>query len=325
MLERQLARKILQPIAASLAGTIEYQGLEENVAKLDDLLDERTLLVVATNHCSHSDVLVGIRLVDAVRSRFPQIGNLYIPVAASLVRGTQGPIGQLFYSDGTLPLLDQHNITPLALVTENDQGKRNLKPQLSELKKLHNAIAEENSAFVDLTEGSVESGRYDCLGHERGIQEVTNTFLPYLVRQARKIDKKVVVLPAGISGTNSVMSAESLFFTWYSIGAMMQDWLFNRSLTLARATVGLPYEYPPDEDPEKANDIIMNSIALLKPIQERGYYHPATRNYQQAIRQFEDQLKKERFGRIRLLLLRSHLLPPPGTLRHLAGQLPLAT
>lgn len=297
MLERQLARRILHPISTSMAGMIEYPDLEENVAKLDDLFDKRTLLIIATNHSSHSDILVAIELVRAIRSRFPQISNFYIPVAASLVEGRQGYIAQLFYSEGTVPLLNQHNIKPLALVTENDRNKRNLSPRISEYRRLHLAVMEENSAFVDLAEGSVESGRYDCLGNVRGIQEVTNPFLPYVIQKAHETKKKVVVLPVGISGTTRILSAENIFFTWETMGAFARDWILRHPAILARATVGSPYEFPYEiemkRNPQAVNETVMQSIASLMPPKLRGYYYPPSRAYQEVMRSFESQLERD--------------------------------
>lgn len=335
MLERQLAyidpyvrgvtHAVLHAISAPVADMIRYPNLEKHIAELDGLLDKHALLMVATNHGSHADILVGIKFVHAIRSRFPQIGNFYVPIAASLARGKQGYAAQLLYSEGTLPLLNQENIKPLALVTENDRKKRGLTPDISEIRQLSNAVIEESSAFFDLTEGSVESGRYDYLGNEKGLQEVTNPFLPYIVRKAREIGRKVIVLPAGIDGTNSIVSAESIFFTQHSIGALIQYVLSQKTPVLARAIAGPPYEYSPDRDPEAANQIIMESIASLIPLPKRGYYHPDTRRYQHAVRQFENQLAQKPFSRIRRLLLKSHLLRPPETLHQMAAQLPSAT
>lgn len=295
---RTSARVILRPIAASGARMIEYSGLE-NLVKLEDFLDEHTLLVIATNHMSHSDLIPGMRMVDEVRSRFPRIGNFYVPIAASLVRGVQGFLAQLFYSEGAVPLLNQSHIIPLAVVTENDQTKRGLKPSIKETGLLLTAVREDQSAILVLTEGSVESGRKDLLGNPKGIQEVKNPFLPTIFEKAYEAGKKVVVLPVGINGTTEMLSAERIFFTWETIGAFARDWILRHPATLARATVGSPYEYQIDSvidlkrNPQAVNETVMQSITSLMPPKLRGYYYLPSRAYQEAMRNFESRLDQD--------------------------------
>lgn len=294
---RNAARVILHPIAASGARMIEYSGLE-NLAKLEDFLDGHTLLVIATNHMSHSDLLAGMRMVDEVRSRF-QIGNFYVPIAASLVRGVQGLVAQLFYSEGAVPLLNQNHIVPLAVVTENDQKKRGLKPTIKETGLLLTAVKEDQSAILVLTEGSVESGRRDLLSNPRGIQKVKNPFLLTIFEKAYETGKKVVVLPVGINGTTEMLSAERIFFTWATIGAFLRDWILRHPATLARATVGSPYEYQIDSvtdlkrNRQVVNETVMQSIASLMPPKLRGYYYLPSRAYQEAMRNFESRLDQD--------------------------------
>lgn len=294
---RNIAHFSLRPIVASGARMVEYSGLE-NLEKLEDFLDERILLVITTSHSSHSDLLTGMRIVDEVRSRLPQVGNFYIPIAASLVRGVQGLHAQLLYSEGALPLLNQRHITPLAAVTENDRTKRGLKPSNKEARLLLTAVREDQSAILVFPEGSVESGRRDLLGNPRGMQEVRNHFLPTIVQRAYETGKKVVILPVGISGTPRILSAESIFFTWETIGAFARDWILRYPAILARATVGSPYEFPYEIDinrnPQAVNETVMTSIALLMPPKLRGYYYPPSRAYQEAMRNFESQLEKDK-------------------------------
>lgn len=295
---RNVVRLALYPIMTSGARMVEYSGLE-NLEKLESLLDEHTLLVIATSHSSHSDILPGIKMVDEVRSRFPRIRNFYIPIAASLVRGVQGLRAQLLYSEGTLPLLNQSNIIPLATITENDHIKRGLNRSIRETSLLLKAVKEDQSAILVLTEGSVESGRRDILGNPRGIQEVKNPFLPTIFERAIKTEKKVAILPVGISGTTRMLSAESIFFTWETIGAFARDWnrILRRPAILATATVGSPYEFPYEIDmrrnPQAVNETVMQSIASLMPPKLRGYYYPPARAYQEAMREFENQLEKD--------------------------------
>lgn len=291
---RNLARAILRPMFISGDKMIEYKHLDKSLTELNYLIDQNSLLAIVTNHTSHSDILAGIRLVQAIRSRSPQIGNFHIPVAASLARGQQGLIAQLFYSEGTLPLLAQQNITPLALVTENDQRKRHLKPSYNETKQINLAVAKEQSAFLVFAEGSVEGGRYDTFGNVKGMQQVTNPFLPYIFQKAHEAGKKVIVLPVGIDGTNRMISAESLFLTQHSISALIEDWVLNKPATLARVCVGSPFVYPYDpkenlmHHKDKVNDTVMSSIASLLPPQLRGYYSPATREYQKDMKVYRE-------------------------------------
>lgn len=319
---RWLARTIMRPLFKAGDRMIEYKHLEESLAELDNMLDQHSLLAVVISHISHADILPGIELVRAIRSRSPQFGNFYISIAASLVRGQQGPMARLFYSEGALPLLEQSNIKPLALVTKNDQKKRHLTPTFSEIKQLNRAAQETDSAFLNFAEGSVEGGRRDVLGNVRGLQEVTNGFLPYVFQKAQEAGRKVVVLPVGISGTNRILSAENIFLTWRVIGALVQDWVFRKPAVLARATVGQPYEYYPNESgvaltktSQEVNDTVMASIAQLKPLREKGYYDPATRRYQQTIKEFE-----RKHGKIYLFLMRSRLLPLPNVLKQPAEE-----
>ena len=271
---RGVARTILHPVFESGATMINYENLEESLNELDGLLDDRTLLTIATSHISHSDILIGLRLVQEVRENFPKIGNFYIPVATSLVRGLQGPVIQLFYSEGTVPLLAQQNIRPLPVVTENDRKIRHLKPSVAEAKQINHAAREQGSALLIFPEGSVEGGRYDMFGHIKGLQHVTNQFLPYAFQKAYEAKRRVVILPVGTIDTNALLSAESLFLTWKSLGALLEHRLLGRERILARAVIGHPFVLQRDllKNPEDINDCVMYSIAALKPLEERGYY-----------------------------------------------------
>lgn len=294
--EKRIARAIMKPMFESGSNMIGYNNLEESQTKLDELLDQNSLLVIVFNHISHSDIIVGIKLAKEIGFRFSdRINNFYIPIAKSLVESKQGHIAQLFYSEGTLPLLTQQNIEPLPLVTENDQKKRLMKPSFNDTKRLHNAAWEKKSAFLDLAEGSIEGGRYDISGNPKGTQKVTNSFLPYIFQKAHEAGKKVIVLPVGISGTNSMISAESLFLTWSSAGALLENWVFKRSPRLATVTVGRPYEYSPNSsgipltrNSQQVNDGVMKNLVQLIPPAERGYYGWGTREYQEDMKTYEE-------------------------------------
>lgn len=274
---RGVTRKILTPVFESGTTMIDYGNLEESLNELDGLLDDRTLLTVATSHMSHSDILIGLKLVQEVREKFPTIGNFYMPVSTSMVKGLQGLVIQLFYSEGTIPLLAQQNIRPIPVVTENDIKTRHLKPNIAEARKINHAAKEEGSALLIFPEGSVEGGRYDVFGHIKGLQHVTNQFLPYAFQKASEAGRRVVILPVGTTGTNRMLSAESLFLTWESFGAILSHRLLGREKILARAVIGHPFVLQGDllKNPEDINDRVMYSIAALKPPEERGYYNSA--------------------------------------------------
>lgn len=273
---RGVTRAILTPVFESGATMIEYENLEKSLNELDGLLDDRTLLTVATSHMSHSDIFIGLRLVQEVRERFPTIGNFYIPVSTSMVNGLQGLVIQLFYSEGTVPLLAQQNIRPLPVVTENDIKIRHLKPSIAEARQINHAAKEQGSALLIFPEGSVEGGRYDVFGHIKGLQHVTNQFLTYAFQKACEAGRRVVILPVGTINTNVLLSAESLFLTWKSLGALLEHRLLGRERILARAVIGHPFVLQEDllKNPEDINNCIMYSIAALKPLEERGYYGP---------------------------------------------------
>lgn len=273
---RGVTRKILTPVFESGFSMIEYENMEESLNEVGNLLNNRALLTVVLSHISHSDVLAAIEIAKRTREKFPCMDNIYLPVAASLVRGVQGPIIQLFYSEGAVPLLEEQNVKPLALVTENDSKKRYLKQTLNEARQIRTAVAEENSAFFVLAEGTVEGGRFDALGHMKGLQQVTNPFLPYVFQKAHEAGRRIVVLPVGTTGTNRMLSAESLFLTWESFGAILSHRLLGREKILARVVIGHPFVLQGDlfKKPEDINDHVMYSIAALKPLEERGYYGP---------------------------------------------------
>lgn len=316
-------RRILTPVMAVGNHVIEYRHLNKSLNELGNLVDETTLLAIIISHNSHADILPGIELTKAVRSRFPKIGDFYFPVAASLVRGVQGFHAQLLYEEGALPHLQKPALTPLSTVTENDMRNRHLTQSFYEGKQIIKAAKEKDSALLVFAEGTVESGRYDVLGNIRGIQQVNNEFLPFVFQKAKEIGRKVVILPVGITGTNKILSAESIFMTWRGVGALIQDWGFKKPPTLARVIIGHPYELNIEAGQmQEINDRVMSSIAELKPIEERGYYDPQMREYQTSIKNFEEEYKKRRFGTLRLRLLKLGLLPHPKELRQLAQEFP---
>ena len=318
---RSVARKTLAPIFQTGFHATEYEHLDESLDQLENLFDENSLLVIAASHTSHSDILPGIHLVRVVRSRFPQIGNFYFPVAASLVRGVQGLLPQLLYSEGASPLLESPNLKPLSAVTDNDKINRGLKPTSVEVRRIIRAAKEPNSAILDLAEGSVEAGRHDVLGHMRGMQHVTNQFLPLIFQKASEAGKKVIVLPVATSGTNKMLSADSLLLTWRGIGVLIEDWVLKKPSKIARVVVGNPYVIGQNEldDPQALNDKVMQSIADLKPETEKGYYNSKTREYQEAMMEYDKNHSK---GYRRLLqnLLFFHLTPIPTELKPLEAK-----
>lgn len=309
---RSSVRAILKPVAYSGFRMVEYSGLE-NLDALAELLTSNTLLVITPSHRSHGDILPGLKLVDEIRSRFPdQIGTFYIPIAASLARGLQGIHAQLMYTEGAVPLLNQRNVKPLAAVTENDQNKRHLKSNRTELSLLFKATKEERSAMLVFPEGSVESGRRDLLGNPRGVQKVGNPFLPTVFKKAHEAGKQVVVVPAAFTGTTTIVSAESIFLTWDSTAALLQDWIMKKRCILAKAVIGSPFIYTVESGYEEVNDIVMGNVAKLLPPKERGYYYSPTRQYQESMKRYEGQLEKEE-----IMLIQSGLILPP-ELRDLA-------
>lgn len=323
---RWAARNLaLPPVFETGFQMLEYKNLER-LDQLDGLVDDNTLLIVVLRHGSHSDILAGITLAQKIRSSIPNIDDFYFPVAKSLVDGLQGFFPQLLYGEGTVPLLEKANLTSLPVVTDNDKDKRGMNPTGADIRRIMRAAAKPNSAILDLAEGSVEGGRYDVLGHIRGIQRVTNRFLPIALRVAFEKGKRVVILPVGISGTNRMLSAESLFLTWRGVGALLEDKILGEPPTLATVTIGNPYEFPNPgfdllEHTQAVNDPIMYRVAELVPIWERGYYHPLTREYQAEIKRFEQKFVEDH-GRLQLDLLKLGLIPFPQELTQIAEKFP---
>lgn len=318
---RRVANFIMLRMFKTGRKMVKYENLDESLDTLSSMVEKNSLVATITSHTSHSDIVVGKEVVEKVRLKCPWINNFYIPVAASLVRGLQGPLAQLLYSEATLPSLAQQNVNPLSLVTENDQKKRHMKIDRNELRQLRRAAIEEDSAFLVFAEGSVEGGRHDLLGHERGMQEVTNPLLSHVFQQAQEQGRNVIVFPVGITGTNRMISAENILPTPRSILALLQDWVLKRPAILARATLGHPFEYPNEPGKNLArcqkevNDTVMEYVALLKPLHERGFYDPHTREYQSKMAAYESTL-----GTWHRRLLRYRLLPRPDYLKQLADE-----
>lgn len=328
-LDRQLRsaarNSVIAPVFETGFHVLEYKHLER-LDKLDNLVNGSTLTITVLRHGSHSDILAAITLAKKIRSVISDIDDFYFPVAKSLVNGQQGFLPQYLYEEGTVPLLEKANLTPIPVVTDNDKDKRGMNPTAADIRRVMRAAAKPDSAILDLAEGSVEGGRYDVLGHMRGMQRVKNKFLPLVIRTAFDKGKRVVIQPIGISGTNRMLSAESLFLTWRGVGALLEDKILGEPPTLATVTIGNPHEFQHPgfdllEYTQEVNDPIMYSVAELVPILERGYYHPLTQEYQAEIKRFEQKFV-EAHGRLKLDLLRLGLIPFPEELTQIAEKFP---
>lgn len=147
-----ISRRVIQTFMPSLiqaaTETTEFDRLDEKMSGLPAMLKPNDLLIVAGDHRSHADLAVVLEFARSIRRITGCVGNFYLPLAASVEEGQQGPIIQMLYLRGGKPAMLETNVYPLAVVTENDTARRGLKPNRRQtLEKLAKIIKEENSAI----------------------------------------------------------------------------------------------------------------------------------------------------------------------------------
>lgn len=272
-------KRVIRRIAPFLIGSaIDMVNFNlDQVSQVEQHLSKSSLLLLVSNHQSHADLTVITRVVQEFRGRFPNIGNFYIPLSATLENGRQDGFGQTFHWEIAVPTFKQSSINPFYVITDNDIRKRGMKLTYTQaklqLEKIKEATAEKKSAFFALVEGTVEGGRHDEEGKVKGMQEVVSPFLHRVLRYAQENNREVICVPIGISGTYRILSGEHIFLTFESAVALVAR-LFRRRIILADATIGTPFVLNPEIDPNELNDIVMRyHVAPLVTETERGFYH----------------------------------------------------
>lgn len=253
----------------------------DELDKVKPLIKPYSMLVFASNHLSHVDVLAVLEAVPEARKRFPTMGTVYFPVSATLENGRQGGIGQTFYNKVANPFLEKEGIQPLYVVTHGDKTKHRAEQNPEEAKTqardLVKPVAEKASAYFVLPEGSVEGGRHNTDGTIKGMQRVWNPFLRLISEAAQKQGREIIYVPIGIDGTYQILSAENIFFTRTSFAEIIRKLLGMRLRKLAVVRAGTPFIIDPETNSRLLNKIVMGDhIAPLTSPAARGFYRKAT-------------------------------------------------
>lgn len=274
-----LTRGLIRNMAPFLtdAGTEVVKFNLQALDKIEQLWTPNSLLLIASGHQSHADVVAILKTVQEIRARIPQLGTIHIPISQTLENGVQSGISQTFYNEVGLPYFEQGNIEPLYVVTSNDRVKRGViqtrEEALQEGEKIKQPVKEEGNAYFVLPEGTVEPGRHNKDGTIKGMVKVASPFFRIVVDEAREQNRPIICVPIGVSGTYRLLSGEHIFLTWDSFKAIGRRLMRRKVMTLAEVTAGSPFIIGPEVNSREVSEIIMREhIAPLIPESERGYY-----------------------------------------------------
>lgn len=274
-----LTRKIIRNMGPFLidAGTEVIQFNLQSLDQIEQLWKPNSLLLIASGHQSHAEVVAILKTVQEVRARIPELGTVHIPISQTLENGVQSGISQTFYREVALSYFEQNGINPLYVVTANDRVKRGVvqtrEEALQEGEKIKKPVKEENSAYFVLPEGTVEPGRHNKDGTIKGMVRVTSPFFRSVVEEARAHNRQIICIPIGVTGTYRLLSGEHIFLTWDGFKAIGRRLMRRKVMTLAEVTAGSPFIIGPEINSRELNDLIMREhIAPLIPEKERGYY-----------------------------------------------------
>lgn len=270
-LTRTIVRTTIPYLIRAGIRMTNFEDLDSGISKLPSSLAPNDMLIYVASHKSYADLIPILESVSRTRRAVSGLGNVYLPLSASVEGGQHGPVAEVFYSEGgKLALLDQ-GIHPLNIVTENDRIKRGLESNdLQQRQELGRIIAEPHSSMFIFPEGTLEGGRYYDDGRVKGIQRVKRRVLSLILLRAQEANRNVILFPLGISGTNRLLSAESDFLTPESLWGLLQQRLGrNQYLAKVRASEPLRLSYRKGFD---ADEYAMSSIAELLPEEERGCY-----------------------------------------------------
>jgi len=273
--KQELTRRIVNTTTPHLirAGTkmTDFEDLDSSISKLPSSLSPTDMLIYIANHKSYADLLVILESVSRTRRAVSGLGNVYLPLSASVEGGQHGPLVEVLYREGGKPAMLDQGIHTINIVTENDRKVRGLESNdQQQRRELDSIIVEPHSAMFLFPEATLEGGRYYDDGRVKGMQRVKKRILGLILLKAQKANRNITLLQLGITGTNHLLSAESNFLTPESfLGLLKQQVGRNQYLAKVKAREPLQLSYEKGFD---ADEYVMSSIAELLPEEERGFY-----------------------------------------------------
>lgn len=255
-------------IEAAIEAT-NFRGSNESLEELKELYHPGSLILYVSSHRSHADVATVLATTREVGKRIPDVGITHLVIAASLARGQQGRIADLFFNSGAKPVLEKYRINTLPVASDNDRNERGIKPSRIDGVNLFNAIVEPNSAIFTFPEASVKGGRRNRvlglpLGKIKGTQPFNWDLLPTIISIAERKNREVIVVPIGSTGTHNMVSADSRFITPQGLITLALRPASIR-IKLATVTYGEPFVLKRSDfaDAGEINDLISKRVNTL--------------------------------------------------------------
>lgn len=280
--QQEFARSVTPYLVESAIAMTKFVNLEEALRKSQSMYHPNTLVAFISTHRSHCDVATVVHTVREARKALPDITTVHLPIAVSLYRGQQGVIADTFFHHGARPILEELKTNALPIASDNDIKIRKIKPSISDAKAFSAAIAQDRSAFFAFPEASVRGGRNKKIlglpiGRMVGSLELHPAFIPKLLHEAEKRQRELIVVPIGTSGTNNMLSADTLLPTLRGLIGLVQL-RFKGQPKLATVTYGEPFilqgfDYGSDQDLTAS---VASKINHLIPKAERGFYQTLT-------------------------------------------------
>ncbi len=218
---------------------------------------------VYANHTSHIDSIALSFVAEPICQRL-QLSSLLAPGAVSM-EGAQGKAIKEFFSKAAT-LLDNHHIEYVPVARPKDREKYGIefdnKRQLNLM--LH---ARTNNRGIAMTpEGTVTGGRLNPLTNSiYGLQEPDKETMRLISLIAKY--NKVVFLPVGIVGSQTIFSADGLFPTPELLRELFKyESRMNNVHQLAQLNVGVPFT---TDDLVEVNIDTQNSQELTTYLMEK--------------------------------------------------------
>ncbi len=250
------------------------------IKKFSELINNGYVPVIYSNHQSHTDGVILSILIEEIRKHLApdRLNGFLCPVAASMASGDQNDRVQ----GGTFifqPIFNRIGFIHVPIIREDDRRKYGMEGSNREAIERLIYAPRDNYGLVVFPEGTVQGGRAGKDGRINGMQQVEGGgILLRCISFWRDQGKKSVLLPVGIVNSYQIFNPDR-----YDLPKALMEMIGGESKVsqLVNVVVGEPITS--DEinqnlgkmlDPKKQEhiDYLMKKIALLLPVEARGYY-----------------------------------------------------
>lgn len=246
-----------------------------------DSISDNYIPILYSNHQSWYDglpvALIATKLMELSRQTQYNIDGFLLPIAASLEEGNQGQVLQRMYQI-TFEYLKRRSVEMIPVVREKDRVVHGIdRSNIAFLKQLMKGV-KSGKGIATFPEGSVQGGRKNGDGSVKGMQFFTENVLETMDSLLKKLGKKALFIPAGISRSYDVLDPDTKKPTVEALVALYH----LRSPNIVSINIGDPIKTDDIQGftTEELNRYFGKKVASLLPFEERGVFKEPITIYQ---------------------------------------------